>query len=155
MCWISPRYSLKHWKVKHLKFSFLLMGGNITQATTLLMEYTQNGQPLWSHRKHLGWRNTSCKGAGKILSVLLEFCSHCLISCVVHHGCGKGRVASFGWSEIWLVRLLFLAGTVFFSHNISASVFSQFQPSCRLAKNLCHTPQYNSRRWERDGEISY
>ena len=44
-------------------------------------------------------------------------------------------MASFGWSEIWFVRLFFPAETVFFFHNISIRIvfFNQFQPSFRPA----------------------
>ena len=44
-------------------------------------------------------------------------------------------MAPFACLKVWLVRLVFSAGTVFFSHNNSAGTvfFSQFQPKFRPA----------------------
>ena len=44
-------------------------------------------------------------------------------------------VAPFACLKVWLLRLVFLVGTVFFSHNNSAGTvfFSQFQPKFRPA----------------------
>ena len=63
------------------------------------------------------------------INYLPELCTKLFVY-LAHIIRGKARPAPFGLPHIQLVRLLFSAGTVFFSHNNSARTvfFSQFQP---------------------------